>query len=101
MKLLTGSAGHVLGQPGGFRLAVGDDRVFNLAVDLLLGSIGGGDKSVKTGQLKQETNQANAARADLYTDQMESENQSMQKGKSRTPLKERSHFGTDSESVMP
>ena len=45
--------GHVLGQPCGFRLAVGTDRFFNLAIHLLLSSIRGRDKPVQTGQLEE------------------------------------------------
>jgi hypothetical protein len=71
------------------------------AVDLVLRPIGGCDKSVKTCQLQQETDEANAASADLDTDEMESQNQSRQKGQSRTTLKELSDFRTDIESVMP
>jgi hypothetical protein len=52
-------------------LAVVDDGLFHLTVYLLLSPIGGGDKSVQPCQLKQETDQANAASADLNTDQME------------------------------
>ena len=63
--------GHVLGQACGFVLAVGDHRLFNLAVDLLLSPIGGRDKAVKTCQVEEETDQANAARPDFDADQME------------------------------
>lgn len=63
-----GFAGHVLGQACGFRLLVIDDGLFDLVVDLLLSPIGSRDKAVQTGQFKQETDQANAASADLDTD---------------------------------
>jgi hypothetical protein len=43
-----GFAGHVLGQAHGFRLLILNDGLFDLAVDLLLSPIGGGDKSVQT-----------------------------------------------------
>src|SRR5690349_3071443 len=74
-----GFVGHVLGQARSFGLAVVDDGLFHLTVYLLLSSIGGGDKSVQSCQLKQETDQANAASADLNADQMEGQHQSMQK----------------------
>jgi hypothetical protein len=51
--------------------------------------------------LKQETDQADAASADLNVDQVEGQNQAMQKGESRATLKELSHFWTDIEGVMP
>ena len=75
--------------------------MFHLTVYLLLSPIGGGDKSVQSCQLQQETDQANAASADLNADQMEGQHQSMQKGESRTTSKELGHLGTDVEGVMP
>ena len=64
-------AGHVLGQARGFSLAVIDDGLFDLKVDLLLRSIGSGDKPVQTREVEQETDQTNATSTDLDTDQME------------------------------
>ena len=64
-------AGHVRGQAPGFSLAVIDDGLFDLTVDLLLRPIGGGDKAVQSREVEQETDQANAASTDFDTDQMQ------------------------------
>lgn len=66
-----GFAGHVLGQTREFRLLVIDNGLFDLNVDLLLSSIGGGDKTVQTRKMEEKTDQANAAGTDLDTDEME------------------------------
>ena len=47
-------AGHVLGQPGSFRVALGADRFFHLAVPLLLSPIRGGHKPIQTGEVEQD-----------------------------------------------
>ena len=69
--------GHVLGQACGLALAVGDDGVFHLRVDVLLSPIGGGDKAVKPRQVEEETYNANAARADFDTGKMEGNDQAV------------------------
>jgi len=63
--------GHVLGQAWGLGVVVGNDRLFNLEVHLLLSPIGGGHKAVKAGQVEEETHQANATCPDFDADQME------------------------------
>jgi hypothetical protein len=82
-------------------LAVGDEGLCHLMVDLLRSPLGGGDKAVQPCQWQQETDQAHAASADLNVDQVEGQNQSMQKGESRATLKELGHLRTDIEGVMP
>jgi hypothetical protein len=85
----------------GFRVLGSDDGVFDLAVALLLHSRGGGDKAVQPREVEQQTEPTHAARADLDTDQMESQNQAMEQGTSRSTVKKCGHFGTAIERVMP
>jgi hypothetical protein len=96
-----GFARHIFGHAGGFGLAVVDDGWFNLAVDLLLSAVGGGDESVQSREVEEKTDQTNATSAHLDTDQMEGQNEPREEGQPRTTLKELSHFGTDIEGGMP
>jgi hypothetical protein len=96
-----GVAGHVLGQARGFRVAIGHQRFFNLAVDLLLSPRRGRDKPIQAGEVAQATDQAKATRSDLDADQVEGHNQPMEEGEPRTTLKERSHLRTDVEGGVP
>jgi len=72
-----GFAGHVLGQACGFSVAVGDHRLFNVEIDLLMSPIGGRHKAVQPRQIQEETHQANAARPDFDTNKMESNHESV------------------------
>src|SRR5262249_40659361 len=72
-----------------------------LHVDLLLRPVGSRNKAVQAGEVEQETNQTNAARTDLDTDEMQSHNEPMQECQAKTALKKRGHMGTDIERVMP
>jgi hypothetical protein len=93
--------GHVLGQTRSVVLAVGDQRCFNLTVDLLLSALGGRDKAVQTPQLEEETGQANTARPDFDAHEVEGQHQPVPTSESGTTLKESSHLETDIPGVMP
>ena len=69
-------------------LAIVDDGVFDLAVDVLLSAIGGCDKAVKARQVQEQTRQANAAGPDFDTDHMKSNDEPVQERQSGTALKE-------------
>jgi hypothetical protein len=58
-------------------LAVGDDRFFDVAVNLLLRPLGGRDKPVQPRQFEEQTDQANPARPDFDTDQVEGQHQTV------------------------
>jgi hypothetical protein len=62
-------------------VAICHDRLLYLAINLLLDAIGGRHKAVKSRELEQQTDQANAAGAHFGTDQVNGDNQAMQKGK--------------------
>lgn len=94
-------AGHGLGQAWGFRVLIIADGLFDLVVDLLLCPIGGGDKSVQACEAEQQTDQTNAARTNLDTDQMQGSNEPMEEGESRATVKKLGHLGTDIERVIP
>jgi hypothetical protein len=64
-------ARHGLGRASGFRVLVVDDGLFDLNVDLWLSPVGSRHKPVQASEVEQETNQTNAARTDLDTDQMQ------------------------------
>src|SRR6516165_11765332 len=86
--------GHVLGQAWGLGLAVGNDRLFNLAVHLLLSPIGGGHKAVKAGQVEKKTHQANAAGPNFDADEMEGNHEAVEERQSRTTLEELCYMRT-------
>ena len=69
--------GHVLGQARGFALTVIDDGMLNLRVDSLLRAIRGGDKTVESGHMEKEANDANAARSDFDTGYMKGNDESV------------------------
>ena len=94
-------AGHVLGQPGSFRVALGADRFFHLAVHLLLSPRRGGHKPIQTGEVEQEADEANPTSPDVNADQVEGENEPMQESQSGAILKELGHMRTDIERVVP
>jgi hypothetical protein len=68
-------AGHVFGQAGGFGVAVGGNRFFNLTVDLWLSPIGGRDKAVKPRQVEDKTGQAHAACPDFDAHEVDGHHQ--------------------------
>jgi hypothetical protein len=80
---------------------VGDDGLFDLNVDVLLRPVGGGNESVETGEVEQETDQPNTARADLDTDEREGQYEPMEKCQSRTTLKKLGYLRADIEGLMP
>ena len=67
----------------------------------MLSAIGGRDKAVQTAQREEETGQANAARSDCDTNEVEGHHQPVHKSESGTTLKESGHIGTDIKGVMP
>jgi hypothetical protein len=68
-------------------LAIRHDRLLHLAVDLLLGAIGGGDKAVEACEFEKEAHQANATGTHFSAHQMYPENETMQEGQPRRALK--------------
>ena len=84
--------GHVFGQMCAFLVTIRHDRLLHLAVDLLLGAIGGRDKAVKAGECEQQTHQANATRTDFRAHQMDPEHETMQEGQPRSAL-QKGHNG--------
>jgi hypothetical protein len=72
--------GHLGRQAGALRAAVRDHGFFNTPVDLVLRPIRCADKPIKTRELSEQTHQANPTGADLDTDQVDRQDQSMQEG---------------------
>ena len=93
--------GHVLGQAWGLGVAVGNDRLFNLEVHLLLSPIGGGHKAVKAGEVEEETHQAHAACPDFDAEQMEGKHQAVSECQSGTALQELGDMVADIERIVP
>jgi hypothetical protein len=75
-----------------FLAAVSHNRFLHLPVDVLLGPIGGRDKAIETGELYQQTYQANATGPDFGAHQVDGDHQAMQESKPRSTL-EKGHHG--------
>jgi hypothetical protein len=78
-----------------------DDGLFDLNVDVVLHPVRGGNESVETREIKQETDQANAASPDLDTDQMQGSHEPMEKCQAWTALKKLGHIRAAIEGLMP
>ena len=83
-----------------FLVAIRHDRLLYLAVDLLLRPIRGCDKAIKARECEEQTHQANATGANLDTDQMGRQDQSMQEGKTRRTVKKGHDSGTRIEALV-
>ena len=93
--------GHIFGQARGFGVVVGDDGGFNLAVDLLLGSIGGGDKSIEPSEFQEEADQANPTRPNFNADEMKGQNHPVQEREPQLTLEKRGDMGANVEGIVP
>jgi hypothetical protein len=69
--------GHGLGQACGFIVAIGHQRLFNVDIDLLLSTLGGGHKAVEARQMEKETPQANATGPNFAVDEMAGNHEAM------------------------
>jgi hypothetical protein len=93
--------GHVLSQAWGFCLRVSDHRFFHPAIDPLLCAKGGAHKPIEPRHLQPETDQANTARTNFATHDMERHDQAVEEGEPRDALTELDHLGTGIEPILP
>ena len=85
--------GHVCGQARGVGLVVGDAGGFTLAVDLRLGSRGGGDQALEPSEFQEEAEQANPTRPHFNADEMNGQNQPVQAREPQLTLEKRGDLG--------
>src|SRR5882724_6863736 len=92
---------HALSQALGLLTRVSHHSLFNTAIDALLRSKGGTHKPIESRHLSQAADQANPTCADFDKHHMESQDQSMEEGKTRNALKKLHHMGTGIKPILP
>jgi hypothetical protein len=91
---------HVAREARTLLLAIGHEGLLHTTVDLVLRPIRGADKAIEACELQEQTHQTNATRTHLDTDQVEREDQAMQKGEPWHAVKKRHDGGTRVQALL-